>query len=230
MGARWDLRPCRDQRAEYTMGWRRNVMTTMIGVRIVGLQLDPESGVPVILLAESDAPTRVLPILVGPAEAQSIALAATGIKLARPGTHDLMVTMLEKTDCRLEEVAVTELTDGTFFAELFVETPSGLRRISSRPSDGIALAVRVGAPIVVNSDVLDAVAIDVRHESEQPFTDQEIDAIVEEFQRGLATAQPSDFDTATEVVVEPMIEPPAGSDEAPLADTAEDPDDATGSL
>jgi bifunctional DNase/RNase len=172
-------------------------MTTMIGVQIVGLQLDPEFGVPVILLAESDSPTRVLPILVGPAEAQSIALAVTGIKPARPGTHDLMATVLDAADCRLEEVAVTELTSGTFFAELFVETPAGLKRISSRPSDGIALAVRVGAPIVVNADVLEEAAINVSHEPAAPFSDEEIDAIVAEFQRSLATVQPSDFEADT---------------------------------
>lgn len=191
-------------------------MTTMIDVQIVGLQLGAESGVSVVLLAESDAPTRVLPIIIGPAEAQSIALAATGIQLPRPGTHDLMVTLLEETDCRLEEVAVTELADGTFFAELFVETPTGLKRISSRPSDGIALAIRVGASIVVNSEVLDEAAIAVHHESQQPFSDEEIDAIVEEFQRGLESVQPADFATAAE------------PDDESGADADQPPDDTSG--
>lgn len=168
-------------------------MTSMVAVHIVGLQLDPESGIPVVLLA-ADPVTRVLPIIIGGAEAQSIALAAAGVVLPRPGTHDLMIDLLEHVDCRLEEVAVTELTNGTFFAELFVETPAGLRRISARPSDGIALAVRAGVPIFVNAQVLDDAGIDVLHEIDKPFSEEEIESIVEEFQQGLASVQPSDFD------------------------------------
>lgn len=169
-------------------------MTSMIAVQIVGLQLDAEMGAPVVLLAESDAPLRVLPILIGPAEAQSIAFAAAGLRPPRPGTHDLMIALLDKLDSQLEEVAVTELLDGVFFAELFVETPSGLQRVSSRPSDGIALAMRAGAPIVVSSQVLDDAAVTVRHESSEPFSDEEIDAIVADFQQALDTVEPSDFE------------------------------------
>jgi bifunctional DNase/RNase len=173
-------------------------MMSMVAVQIVGLQLDAESRAAVVLLAESDTPTRVLPILIGPAESQSIAIAATGLTPPRPGTHDLMITMLEKMDSRLQEVAVTELVGGVFFAELFVETPTGLHRISSRPSDGIALAMRVGAPIVVAAAVLDAAAVGVRHEPSEPFSDDEIDAIVADFHETLDSLEPSDFDTGPE--------------------------------
>lgn len=169
-------------------------MTSMIAVQIVGLQLEPVSGVPVILLGETMTPTRVLPIIIGPCEARSISLAVAGLEPPRPGTHDLMVNLIERVGSRLEEVSVTELVDGTFFAELFVEAPSGLHRISARPSDGIALAVRTGVPISVHSDVLDAAAVAVRHESPDPFSEEEIDEIVDRFQEFLATAQPSDFD------------------------------------
>ena len=173
-------------------------MTSMVAVQIVGLQLDAESRASVVLLGESDTPTRVLPILIGPAEAQSIALAATGLTPPRPGTHDLMVTLIDKLDSQLEEVAVTELLGGVFFAELFIETPTGLHRISSRPSDGIALAMRVGAPIVVASQVLDDAAVAVRHEPSEPFSDEEIDAIVADFQQALDAVEPSDFEAGPE--------------------------------
>lgn len=169
-------------------------MTSMVTVQIVGLQLDEESSAPVVLLAERESPTRVLPILIGPAEAQSIALAATGLTPPRPGTHDLLVTLIDKLDSKLEEVAVTELVGGVFFAELFIETPTGLHRISSRPSDGIALAMRVGAPILVAEKVLDEAAVPVRHEASEPFTDEEIDAIVADFHDALDSVEPSDFD------------------------------------
>jgi bifunctional DNase/RNase len=169
-------------------------MTSMVAVQIVGLQLEPVSGVPVILLGETMPPTRVLPIIIGPFEARSIALAVAGLIPPRPGTHDLMVDVIEHVDSRLEEVSVTELVDETFFAALFIEAPSGLHRISARPSDAIALAVRTGVPISVHADVLDAAAVTVRRESAEPFTDDEIDDIVGRFQNFLSTAQPSDFD------------------------------------
>lgn len=168
-------------------------MTSMIAVQIVGLQLDPSSGVNVVLLGETETPTRVLPILIGPNEARSIAGALAGVVPPRPATHDLMVDLIQRVGCQLEEVAVTELVDGTFFAELFVEAPSGLHRVPARPSDGIALAVRVGVPIVVNATVLDAAAIAVRRKSPDPFSDSEIDEIVNEFQTFLETTNPSDF-------------------------------------
>jgi len=170
-------------------------MTAMVNVEIVGFQLEPDSGIPVVLLAEPGAPDRVLPILIGPAEAQSIALALAGFRTARPGTHDLIVTIFEKLDSRLEEVAVTELVDGVFFAELFVETPTGLHRISARPSDGIAIAVRVGVPVVVAQTVLDAAAVPVSRAPQEPFSADEIESIVGDFQQRLETLQPSDFVT-----------------------------------
>lgn len=170
-------------------------MTSMIEVQIVGLQLDAQSSTPVVLLAESSAPTRVLPILIGPAEAQSIAFASTGLTPPRPGTHDLMVTLIDALAASVQAVAVTELVGGVFFAELVVDTPGGERRISSRPSDGIAIAMRAGAPIVVASQVLDEAAVPVRHEPSEPFSDEEIDAIVADFHEVLDSVDPSDFET-----------------------------------
>lgn len=169
-------------------------MTSTVAVHIVGLQLDPSSGAPVVLLAESDTPTRVLPILIGPFEAQAIAVALAGLTPPRPATHDLMTAVIDHLDSRLEEVVVTELVDGVFLAELFIEAPSGLHRISARPSDGIALAVRAGVPIHVSIALLDVAAIAVQRDSADPFSDDEIDAIVDDFHTFLSTARPSDFD------------------------------------
>lgn len=168
-------------------------MTAMVNVEIVGFQLESDSGIPVVLLAEPGAHDRVLPILIGPVEAQSIAFALAGLRAARPGTHDLIVTIFEKLDSRLEEVAVTELVDGVFFAELFVETPTGLHRMPARPSDGIAVAVRVGVPVVVAQSVFDAAAVPVSRAPQEPFSAAEIESIVGDFQQRLETLQPSDF-------------------------------------
>lgn len=173
---------------------------SMVPVTIVGLQLNPTAASVVVLAERADSP-RVLPILIGPAEAQAIALGVAGIEPPRPGTHDLMLAVLDDVDCRLEEIAVTELVDSTFHAELFLESPQGLRRVSARPSDALALAVRVDVPIHVHSGVLDEAAVELDHPHDEPLTDEEIDEVVDEFHQLLANAGPEDF-----------VDPPAESD------------------
>lgn len=124
-------------------------------VDLIGLTVEAESRAPLILLREHDEPRRVLPIFVGPVEATAIALALGDQSPPRPLTHDLMVTLVEAAHARVERVEVTELRDGTFLAELAVSGPAGDRHVDSRPSDAIALAVRVDAPLYVASAVLD---------------------------------------------------------------------------
>lgn len=164
-----------------------------VPVMIVGIQLDPSSGSAVVL-AENQSAHRVLPIIIGPAEAQAIVLGLAGAELPRPGTHDLMMSVLDEVDCRLEEVAVTELVDGTFHAELFLEASDGLHRVSARPSDALALAVRCSAPIHVSADVLELAGVEIeRDDDAEPLSDEEIDRAVAEFRELLATADPGDI-------------------------------------
>lgn len=165
----------------------------MVPVQILGVYLDPNSGHSIVMLGEMGDTTRVLPIFIGPAEAQAIAIGIAEVRLPRPGTHDLLAEVMSRSDARLVEVHVTELRDGTFLAELELATRDGTQRVSARPSDGIALAVRVGAPIMVARVVLDAAAVGVDRIGSGPFDDDEIEEIVEEFTRFLATAQPADF-------------------------------------
>jgi bifunctional DNase/RNase len=165
----------------------------MVLVQIVGIRLDPLTGTSAVLLGDADRPTRILPIMVGIAEAQSIAGSLLQSVPPRPGTHDLTTELMSIAGSRLEEVVVTELRDGIFYAELFVEAADGMKSVSARPSDGIALAVRVGAPIYVRAEVLDEAAVQVDHESSDPLTDEEIDEVVKEFQTFLESATPSDF-------------------------------------
>lgn len=124
-------------------------------VELVALTVEAGSRAPLVLLREQDAPRRVLPIFVGPVEATAIALALGDDSPPRPLTHDLMVALVETAQARIERVEVTELREGTFFAELTVSGPAGERRVDSRPSDAIALAVRVDAPLYVSGAVLD---------------------------------------------------------------------------
>ena len=127
----------------------------MKAVEIAGLQVEATTGAPVVLLREQDSPHRLLPIFIGGPEAAAIALALNAQTPPRPMTHDLMASLVERLDARVDRVEVTGLREGVFFAELAVTGPDGARRLDSRPSDAIALAVRVHAPLFVDDAVLD---------------------------------------------------------------------------
>ncbi len=164
-----------------------------VPVELLGLFLDHTSGSSIALLGEQNEVTQVLPIFIGPAEAQSIAIGLQGIDLPRPGTHDLMIDVIELMGGRLERVVITALEQGTFLAELVIDTPTGALTVSSRPSDGLALAVRRGAPVHVEQTVLDDAAVAVHHELDQPFDEEEIEDIMTEFSAFLEGATPEDF-------------------------------------
>jgi hypothetical protein len=124
-------------------------------MRLRGLILDPNSEAPVVILREPDQGI-FLPIWIGPFEANAIALAAEGVEPPRPMTHDLLRGVLETLGARLVRVEIHALREGTFHARLIVESREGERcEIDSRPSDALALAVRVEAPIWAAREVLD---------------------------------------------------------------------------
>jgi bifunctional DNase/RNase len=166
----------------------------LIPVTVTGVQVEQNTGAPVMLLREDEAPHRILPIFVGPAEARSISVAMAGLEPPRPGTHDLMVTTLQSMGSTLTEVDVTELRDGTFIAELVLHNDAGELRISGRPSDAVALAVRFGAPVFAADAVLAEAGI-VEHDEEEPaaeaavveLSQEEIDATVEQLEDFLAS-------------------------------------------
>ncbi|MGI9623925.1 MAG: bifunctional nuclease family protein [Acidimicrobiales bacterium] len=170
----------------------------MVPVTILGVHVEAQSGSPIVLLGDDREEQRVLPIFVGPVEARSIALALQGVEPPRPATHDLMVDVLEAMGWTLAKVEVTELREGTFIAELELVGPGGDQRVSSRPSDGIALAARTGTPIFAAGAVLDEAGVEVQREDDgQEFDEAEVQEIMEEFHTFLETAGPEDF------VVEP---------------------------
>jgi uncharacterized protein len=124
-------------------------------VDVLGVNVEVPNGAPFVLLREHDAPNRVLPISVGAPEALAIGLALSNTSPPRPLTHDLVVALLDHLHAHVDHVEVTALLDGTFHAELALQGPAGERRIDSRPSDAIALALRVDAPVFASEDVLD---------------------------------------------------------------------------
>ncbi len=121
-----------------------------IQVDILGLSTSPASGGAYALILKEVNGNRRLPIIIGAFEAQSIALEMEGIKPPRPLTHDLMKNLLESLGADLEEIVISELKDGTFYARLNFDS----QEIDARPSDAIALAVRFGAPIYVSDAVM----------------------------------------------------------------------------
>lgn len=161
-------------------------------VDLVGLHIEATSGAPLVLLREHDAPHRVLPIFVGGPEAAAIATALSGQVPPRPLTHDVMAALVETLDGHIEAVEVTDLRDGAFLAELAVSGPDGGRRLDTRPSDGIALAVRLGTPLFVSEAVLDEAGTVL---AEAP-DEEAIDQTVAEFRSVLDDLDASDFGAA----------------------------------
>jgi hypothetical protein len=138
---------------------------------------------PVVILKDLEG-KRFLPILIGPYEATAIAIALEGTAVPRPLSHDLMRTMLESLHASLEQIVIHDIKDSTFFAKLVVRTNGSTQEIDARPSDGIALALRMQAPIFVSDKiVLEESISDKRTEQEE----------MARFKRFIEDLKPSDF-------------------------------------
>jgi bifunctional DNase/RNase len=161
----------------------------MIEMELVRVGVEPPTNVPVVLLRERNGAGRVLPIFIGPPEAQAIALAMDGIETPRPMTHDLFKDVLDELGTVLERVVVTDLQDKTFYAELHLLHAGTRTTVSSRPSDAIALAVRFGASIHASEAVLEAAAFTPSEEGEEVEQEQ----VVEEFREFIENVNPEDF-------------------------------------
>jgi uncharacterized protein len=138
---------------------------------------------PVVILKDLDG-KRYLPILIGPFEATAIALALEGTQVPRPLSHDLMRTMLESMHATLEQIVIYDIKDSTFFAKLIVRQNGDTQEIDARPSDGIALALRMQAPIYVSDKiVLEETVTDKKAEAEE----------VVRFKKFIEEMKPGDF-------------------------------------
>lgn len=125
----------------------------MIKVTIEGVVLDLKSNLPIIIL--KDEKQRVLPISVGIFEAQAIAFALEKMRIPRPLTHDLISSIIEEFGANLVRIEITELKGNTYFAQLILRTKESEEiKIDSRPSDAIAIALRLKAPIYAEESLL----------------------------------------------------------------------------
>jgi len=125
----------------------------VVEVRIHGLGTEPKTQQHVVVLRETDG-TRILPIFVGPCEAQAIARLLKRESFPRPLTHDLFAILVEGMHAKLTRVVITELKDGTYYASMLVTREKDVLSVDARPSDSIALALRTDAPLYVNEELL----------------------------------------------------------------------------
>jgi bifunctional DNase/RNase len=191
----------------------------MLPVDLTGIALDINSGAPMVVLQERDEPRRVLPIFVGPPEATAIAIAAAGQRAPQPLVHDVMTALVAALDGHVDAVEVNDLREGVFTASISLSGPTGQRRVGSRPSDALALAVRTGAPVFVDEAVLDA-AGHLPQEIEPVESDADaipqldeatIDTEVESFRSFLDDIDPADFASSS---ADPELDTDDGSPES----------------
>lgn len=138
----------------------------LIPLEIVGVRVELPSNQPLVLLRERDG-SRYLPIWIGPTEATAIATALEGVQPARPLTHDLMRSVLDAAGVLAVRVVVTEMRDSVYYADLALDVNGKEVRVSSRPSDAIALAVRTGTPVFGSPEVLDEAGVLFEQEDEE---------------------------------------------------------------
>src|SRR3954468_13286809 len=123
-----------------------------VEMKIRGLMLDPVTNTPIVILKDSG--DTVLPIWVGVYEANAIALEIEKVSTPRPMTHDLIKTVLMGLNTGVKKIVVSELKDDTFYALIWLEKDGELISVDSRPSDALALALRLDCPIYVDDSVL----------------------------------------------------------------------------
>jgi bifunctional DNase/RNase len=159
----------------------------MIELSLVGVRVELPSNQPIVLLKEVEG-ERYLPIWIGAVEATAIAFALQGIQTPRPMTHDLLRDILNITNTAVERIVINDLVEQTFFATIRMAANGRNSEVSSRPSDAIALAVRINAPIFASEEVLEQAGIELKDEEESE---------VEKFREFLDQVQPEDFASDT---------------------------------
>jgi hypothetical protein len=138
--------------------WLLGFELTMVQVELSKIIIDEKRQDQIIVLKEKEG-SRQFPIVIGFLEASSIKMKLSGMQVPRPMTHDLLLSTIEGLGAKLERLVIDKLVDNTFHAKLELRTSEGeLRAIDSRPSDGMALAVRAGMPIFVEDEVINKAA------------------------------------------------------------------------
>ncbi|NNC80721.1 MAG: bifunctional nuclease family protein [Acidimicrobiales bacterium] len=161
----------------------------MIPMELLGVRVELPSNTPIVVLRSTEEEvSRLLPIFIGGTEATAIALAQEGVKPPRPMTHDLFAEVIDNMEVTMERVVITELRERTFFAEMHLRSPAEARVQSARPSDAIALAVRLDVPIFASEEILAEAGY-----PEEPDPEEQAETMVEEFKDFIDNVSPEDF-------------------------------------
>ena len=171
----------------------------LVEVRVQSLGLDRSSNTPVVILQELSG-DRVLPIWIGPGEASAIAMQLADMKFERPLTHDLLVSVLEGMGGTLDRVVISRVEKGTYYAELRVQRNGSLVTLDARPSDSIAVALRVDARMYADESLLERTEVEIAEDSEEaappmPASDSDTGQPMgpEELKEHLRRLNPEDF-------------------------------------
>ena len=172
----------------------------LVEVRVQSLGLDRSTNIPVVILQELGG-ERVLPIWIGPSEASAIAMQLAEMEFARPLTHDLLVAVLKGLGGDLEKVIISRVEKSTYFAELIVRRNGEVISLDARPSDSIAVALRVEARIFAQADLLERASIEIAEGETLTSADAEADEATEsgegmgpeELKEHLRKLNPEDF-------------------------------------
>lgn len=167
-------------------GRARLPVGAMIEMSLAGVRIDLPSNQPIVLLREAEG-ERFLPIWIGQPEAAAIALALQGVVTPRPMTHDLLKNILDEVAVQVQSIVITELREGTYYAIINMQRNGASYEISSRPSDAIALAVRINCKIYASEDVLNEASILIQ--AGEGDDDEE----VARFREFLENVNPEDF-------------------------------------
>lgn len=158
----------------------------MIEMKVMGIAIDTATGTPIIVLNDKEN-RKALPIWIGSAEASAIIRKIENIKVIRPMTHDLIIDIINKTGYSVDRVEINDVEKETYFSTIFLTSPDGEEiTIDSRPSDAIAVAIRVDAPIFVSTKVLADGSVSCNAEKDE--------AESEEFRNFIQSIKPSDFE------------------------------------
>ena len=155
-------------------------------MKVMGIALDTRTGSPIVVLHDKEN-RRALPIWIGSAEASSIIRKIENLSVTRPMTHDLIISIIEKVGYKISKVEINDVEKETYFATIFLENEDDgkIIEIDSRPSDAIAIAIRIDTPIYVTANVLSngSVSTDSTKDAQE----------AEEFKNFVQSLKPSDF-------------------------------------
>ncbi len=157
-------------------------------MEVVGVRVELPSNTPIVLLREMEGRRRLLPIFIGGPEATAIALALDEVVTPRPMTHDLVKNVLDDLGVTFQRLEIIDLSEGTFYAEMHLEAAGQPTVVSARPSDGIALAMRMAAPVFAAERVVDEAGYLADDEEER-------EEVVEQFREFIDTVDPEDFNS-----------------------------------